>query len=128
MQTESDYQDCALRLKALADPDRLQIVNALLRGGKNVTELAQELGMVLDKVSHHLGVLRATKLVTTRKSGRFIVYSLCPEIAARNSSKVETEKTLDLGCCQLVVLQPYRGEERRPRKRRRAGRRASRRG
>ena len=35
MQTESDYESCAARLKALADPDRLQIVNCLLRGEKN---------------------------------------------------------------------------------------------
>ena len=31
MQSESDYEWCAARLKALADPDRLRIVNLLLQ-------------------------------------------------------------------------------------------------
>lgn len=105
MQSEADYQDCASRLKALADADRLQIVNILLQGDKNVSELASALSVPIDKISHHLGVLRAARLVSTRKQGKFVIYSLPAEIAA-NGEITSGIKTLDLGCCQIDLVQP----------------------
>ncbi|HEY1603448.1 MAG TPA: metalloregulator ArsR/SmtB family transcription factor [Pirellulales bacterium] len=114
MRTESDYQSCASRLKALADPDRLRIVNSLLRGEKSVTGLGDELGMPIDKVSHHLGVLRVAHLVSTQKQGKFVIYSLSPEVAAGNVSAAGT-RTIDLGCCQLDLVQlesPRQGTDR----------------
>jgi DNA-binding transcriptional ArsR family regulator len=104
MQTASDFESCAARLKALADPDRLQIVNQLLQGDKSVTSLTDELGMPMDKVSHHLGVLRAANLVQTQKQGKFVIYSLAAEVTAGSVSAAGT-KTIDLGCCQLDLVQ-----------------------
>lgn len=121
MTTDSDYQSCASRLKALADPDRLRIVNSLLKGEKSVSRLADEMGAPIDKVSHHLGVLRAAQLVETRKQGRFIIYSLPPDVAA--AVEDDRIKTIDLGCCQLDLVQPTlppkkRGKEpKKPRRR-----------
>ena len=63
MRSENDYQKCAARLKALADPDRLRIVNCLLCGPKNVSELADEMSVGIVKVSHHLRVLRYAEVV-----------------------------------------------------------------
>lgn len=104
MQTVSDYETCATRLKALADPDRLQIVNALLQGSKSVTALTSELKMPMDKVSHHLGVLRAANLVRNAKQGKFVIYSLSPEVAAA-ADAISGTSTIDLGCCQLGLVQ-----------------------
>jgi ArsR family transcriptional regulator len=103
MRTEDDYQQCASRLKALADPDRLRIVNCLLAGPKNVSQLSQALGEDLVKVSHHLGVLRHAGVVQTERDGKFVIYQLDPEIAAESSGDV---KTLDLGCCRLDLPKP----------------------
>lgn len=105
MQSERDYQSCATRLKALADPDRLQIVNCLFRGDRSVSALVEELGMPMDKVSHHLGVLRNAQVVQTRKQGKFVIYSLVPEITTTSTAD-ERIKTIDLGCCQLDLVQP----------------------
>lgn len=105
MQTEDDYQSCASRLKALADPDRLMIVNSLLRGDKSVSALADELNVGIDKISHHLGVLRAANFVQSRKQGRFVIYSLTPEVANVVAAD-DAVKTIDLGCCQLDLVQP----------------------
>lgn len=105
MRTEDDYQWCATRLKALADPDRLRIVNCLFRGPKNVSELASELGEELVKISHHLGVLRHANVVQTEKQGKFVVYRLDPEIAAAREAGGEIN-TLDLGCCRLDLPEP----------------------
>jgi ArsR family transcriptional regulator len=103
MRTDDDYQQCASRLKALADPDRLRIVNCLLGGPKNVSQLSQALGEDLVKVSHHLGVLRHAGVVQTERDGKFVIYQLDPEIAAESSDDV---KTLDLGCCRLDLPKP----------------------
>lgn len=100
MRTEDDYARCATRLKALADPDRLRIVNCLFAGPKNVSEIASELGEELVKVSHHLGVLRHANVVQTQKQGKYVVYRLDPEIAHQTTGDT---KTLDLGCCRLEL-------------------------
>jgi ArsR family transcriptional regulator len=100
MRTQDDYQWCATRLKALADPDRLRLVTCLLAGPKNVSELSNELGEEMVKVSHHLGVLRHANVVQTEKQGKFVVYRVHPEIAAQQLAEQAT-KTLDLGCCRL---------------------------
>src|SRR5438270_11412727 len=57
-------------LKAVADLDRLKILNYLRAGTKNVSELADLLNAEIVNVSHHLGVLRETKLVQDTKKGR----------------------------------------------------------
>lgn len=98
MPTEDDYERCAARLKALADPDRLRIVRRLFAGPKNVSELASELGEELVKISHHLGVLRHANVVQAQKQGRFVVYRLGGEIVCQAP---RATKTLDLGCCRL---------------------------
>ena len=45
-------------LKALADPLRLQVIEALGQGERCVCELTDELGLAQSKLSFHLKVLR----------------------------------------------------------------------
>jgi DNA-binding transcriptional ArsR family regulator len=93
-------KQCAERLKALADPDRLKIVQILRGGPRNVSDIASELNADLANVSHHLQVLKREDLVETEKQGRFVVYRLHPAVfeATRASSDC-----LDLGCCKLEL-------------------------
>src|SRR4051794_4890547 len=93
-------KQCAERLRALADEDRLRIVQALRGGQKHVTQLAEGLGEEIANVSHHLKILRQCGLVQTRRQGRFIVYSLHPEVFAAAQHPSEH---LDLGCCRLEL-------------------------
>jgi ArsR family transcriptional regulator len=86
-------------LKAVADLDRLKILNYLRAGTKNVSELADLLNAEIVNVSHHLGVLRETKLVQDTKKGRFVYYSLHPE-TYRSSGGGET---ITLGDCRLEI-------------------------
>ena len=69
----------AARMRALADPTRLGIVDALSRGGELcvcdlawITERAQNL------VSHHLRTLRAEGLAESRRDGKIVFYGLTP--------------------------------------------------
>ncbi|NUQ98216.1 MAG: helix-turn-helix transcriptional regulator [Streptomyces sp.] len=66
-------------LRALASPVRLGIVRELSEGGKRVHELVTALGVSQPLVSQHLRVLRASRIVTTRREAREIEYSLADE-------------------------------------------------
>src|SRR4029079_14847402 len=87
-------QLCAERLKALGDEDRLSIVQSLRGGQKHVSQLAEELQEDIANVSHHLKVLRRCGILRTERQGRFIVYSLHPDVFPSVPKKSEH---LDLG-------------------------------
>src|SRR5262249_26245981 len=93
---------CARFLKALADPERLRIVGCLTKGPKNVSELAAQLRDELANVSHHLKVLRRAGLVLAARQGKFVVYSLHPDIF-RSGRREKDADCLDLGCCRLEL-------------------------
>ena len=58
----------------LADPTRVRIVELLLEGEKNVSELVERLGVPQARVSSHLGCLRWCGYIGTRREGKFIYY------------------------------------------------------
>lgn len=66
-------------LKALADPIRLQVIEALGGGERCVCELTDELGLAQSKLSFHLKVLKEAGLLADRQSGRWVYYQLQPE-------------------------------------------------
>jgi ArsR family transcriptional regulator len=66
-------------LKALADPIRLQVIEALGNGERCVCELTSELGLAQSKLSFHLKVLKDAGLLADRHSGRWIYYQLRPQ-------------------------------------------------
>ncbi len=61
---------------ALADPNRLRIISALAHHELNVGDLAQRVSMTDSATSHQLRLLRAQRIVRTRKVGRQVFYSL----------------------------------------------------
>src|ERR671935_2265915 len=79
---------------ALADPNRLVIVERLSRGPASVSELARPLPMSLPAVVQHLHVLEASGLVRSDKVGRVRTCEIEPAalrpveqwISARRSS------------------------------------------
>jgi DNA-binding transcriptional ArsR family regulator len=62
--------------KAIADPKRLLILDALRDGELSVGELAEELGLSQPNTSQHLAILRERNVVTTSRAGNTIYYSL----------------------------------------------------
>ena len=68
--------------KTLADPTRLMILNELKRGEMSVGQLTANLRLPQSSISRHLAVLRERTVVTTRRDGTTIYYSLAsPKIA-----------------------------------------------
>jgi len=66
-------------LKALAHESRLIILCILADGEKSVSELEYELGLRQPTVSQQLARLRADGLVSTRRDGKIIYYSLASD-------------------------------------------------
>jgi len=63
-------------LKALAHTTRLIIVDELSRHDCCVAELTKLIGSDMSTVSKHLGVLKAAGIITDRKQGVQVYYSL----------------------------------------------------
>jgi len=61
---------------ALANPNRLQIINILRQGKKNVGEICQTTGFEQTMVSHNLRVLEQHGMVFMEKDGKFRYYAV----------------------------------------------------
>jgi ArsR family transcriptional regulator, lead/cadmium/zinc/bismuth-responsive transcriptional repressor len=71
--------DAAERAKALSDPTRLTLAEALSEGEELcVCDLSWIAGRSQNLVSHHLRALRSRDLVRSRKEGKMVMYSLTP--------------------------------------------------
>ncbi|WP_426173669.1 metalloregulator ArsR/SmtB family transcription factor [Massilia sp. TWR1-2-2] len=73
-------QACGL-LKVLANPDRLLLLCQLTQGPLCVSDLESVLGIQQPTLSQQLGVLRDEALVTTRREGKQIFYSIASDEA-----------------------------------------------
>ena len=63
---------------AVAEPRRREILDALARGERSVTDLVEQLDVAQPVVSKHLRVLREVGLVQVRDEGRQRIYRLDP--------------------------------------------------
>jgi len=63
-------------LRALANEDRLILLCQMTQGERSVGELEAELDIRQPTLSQQLGVLRTEGLVTTRREGKRIYYSV----------------------------------------------------
>ena len=94
--SKDDAIGLAVRLKALADPARLQLVDHLLSQPDYeacTCDLAPVVGLSEPTTSHHLKQLLQAGLVTKRRDGMNVHYRLAPD--AMNA----LSKVLDTGCC-----------------------------
>ncbi len=63
-------------LKKVSNPDRLLVVCTLVHGERSVRELEDLLGIRQPGLSQQLAELRAAGLVSARKEGKAVYYSL----------------------------------------------------
>lgn len=66
----------AVRFKALAEPTRLELLQALRADEATVSELVERTGLTQANVSKHLQLLLAHGFVARRKQGLHAYYSL----------------------------------------------------
>lgn len=68
--------------KAMADETRQQIMAMLCCDWLCVSDIVERTGVTQPTVSHHLGILRETDLVNTRREGKQVFYTLNQEAVA----------------------------------------------
>jgi DNA-binding transcriptional ArsR family regulator len=69
--------------KALASGRRLELLELLAQAERTVEELARESGLSVANASHHLRLLRDAGLVSARRDGVFVHYSLAGDDVLR---------------------------------------------
>ena len=65
--------------KTMANPVRMEIIYALKEGEKTVTELVEIMDLTKSNISQHLSVLKSSEMVSTRRDGQNIFYSIANE-------------------------------------------------
>lgn len=68
--------DLAETFRALGDPTRVRLLDALSHGELCVCDLASLVGLSESAVSHQLRLLRSWRLVRHRRDGRMVYYAL----------------------------------------------------
>jgi ArsR family transcriptional regulator, lead/cadmium/zinc/bismuth-responsive transcriptional repressor len=95
---EGEALDVAERAKALSDPTRLTLAEALGEGGELCgCDLSWIVGRSQNLVSHHLGALRSRGLVQSRRDGKMVMYSLTQAGASLLSAVVGDRTTAGVG-------------------------------
>ncbi|OJT95072.1 MAG: transcriptional regulator [Alphaproteobacteria bacterium 65-7] len=69
----------AEKLKVFAQPQRLMILSCLLRGERNVGEIAEATGIGQPALSQQLAELRRADLVRTRRHAKQVRYALADD-------------------------------------------------
>lgn len=90
----------AERFKALGEPTRLRILNALRQGERTVSELMDETGLGQANASKHLQLLHSLGFVERRKEGLFVHYRLASD---------EVFQLCDIVCGRLAEEADARG-------------------
>lgn len=72
----------AVRFRALGDPTRLRVIRELSGGTRCVCDLRDRIDVAAPLLSHHLRVLRDAGIVTASRRGRWMDYTLAPDVLA----------------------------------------------
>ena len=98
--------DRAVRLfHALSDGTRLSVIQRLRLGERCVCDLTDALDAAQSRLSFHLKVLKDADLVTDRREGRWMYYTLNPETLNEMAELIDalaaapSATELKSGCC-----------------------------
>jgi rhodanese-related sulfurtransferase/DNA-binding transcriptional ArsR family regulator len=73
------FQLFAMIAQGFGSPKRLEIIDVLIQGERDVDTLSKEVNMSIANTSKHLQVLKNTKLVESRKEGVRVLYRIADE-------------------------------------------------
>lgn len=76
IQSENSLYDAAELFKIFSDSTRIKILYCLIDKDLNVNEIVKEVKMNQSAVSHQLRILKASKLIKSKKVGRNVNYAL----------------------------------------------------
>ena len=76
MPDENELYDLAELFKVFGDSTRIRILYVLFESDACVCDIANALGMNQSAISHQLKILKQNRLVTGKRDGKSIIYSL----------------------------------------------------
>lgn len=80
MPTRTEQDEALLqRFQAVGEETRFRVVQLLADGERCVCELQADLGAAQSRLSFHLRKLKEAGVVSDRRDGRWVYYSLVPE-------------------------------------------------
>jgi DNA-binding transcriptional ArsR family regulator len=89
MALDQDLDQLVSLFRLLSDRTRLNVLLSLARGERNVTSLCEELGLPQPTVSHHLGLLRGNNMISNRRKGKQVFYSLHSGVTLADDTTME---------------------------------------
>ena len=103
---ENDRQNNVRVFKAFCDENRLRILEMLQSGEKCACILLEKMDISQPTLSHHMRILCESGMVSSRKDGKWMHYSICDDgrnyamdLLRRLTEKGVAERT-DHGCCE----------------------------
>lgn len=72
----SVFEQFAQTAKTLGHPGRIEIIELLAQGERSVEALSERAGLTIATTSQHLQMLKRAGLVSARRDGKFILYSV----------------------------------------------------
>ena len=89
-------------VKALAEPVRIEILKLLILNGPcDVKNLAEKLPQDRSVISRHLALMEKAGILSVKKEGRHVIYSVDGESALQKSEQIVNtiKQCLAVSCC-----------------------------
>ena len=87
--SDQDLEALVGLFRLLSDKTRLNILMLLSKGERNVSSLCEELALPQPTVSHHLGLLRMSNLISNRRNGKQVFYELDGRVDAADAGSLD---------------------------------------
>ncbi|MCL5030902.1 MAG: metalloregulator ArsR/SmtB family transcription factor [Bacteroidetes bacterium] len=84
------FQHLSIVMNAFASPKRLEIIDLLSQGEKDVDTLTKETNMNFANTSRHLQILKNAKIVQSRKDGVRVIYFLSNDEVIKCWKNIQT--------------------------------------
>ncbi len=101
-----DEKKIAIIFKALCDENRVKIIKYLRAGEKCACRILEELNVTQPTLSHHMKILCDSEIISGRKEGKWMYYSISDEgskIAQEYLKEITTtisDKDNRKSCCE----------------------------
>lgn len=99
MPKQEIFNEVAETFNIISDSSRVKILWLLCHYEECVTNIAATVGMTSPAVSHHLRVLKQANLLTSRKVGKEVHYTLAKNHLADQVHKI-VDDIFDIKCCK----------------------------
>ena len=104
------FEAVATYFSMMSEPTRLKIITAICQEEKSVNQIVTELGATQTNISRHLGLMYRNGVITKRKEGNQVFYSIsdssmveiCRAVCTRIAGQIGEQQPLRKGLLKLM--------------------------